>query len=149
MNIKRRIISPINGNFKMKNILFIVMLVFFSSCAKETFFDKFVPEILYFEKDKVENADFKEITLKAGVNKWIVKARVSAPMKLKEIKLFKVAANKEESLLQSYSDFQLSPTVFNLAFLIENISTETIVKIEAIDLNNKTSERNFIIKPAL
>lgn len=149
MDIKRRIISPINGNFKMKNILFIVMLVFFSSCAKETFFDKFVPEILYFEKDKVENADFKEITLKAGVNKWIVKARVSAPMKLKEIKLFKVAANKEESLLQSYSDFQLSPTVFNLAFLIENISTETIVKIEAIDLNNKTSERNFIIKPAL
>ncbi len=127
-------------------ILFILALVTFSSCNKENFFDKFVPEVLYYEKDKVENADFKEKTLTGGASEWTIKARVSAPMKLKEIKLLKVSANKNEELLESYSDFHLSPNVYMLQYVLEKISTETIIRIVATDVDNKSTTRDFTIK---
>jgi|SRR5690242_19574542 len=133
---------------KKSHLLLIMVLAALCSCGKETFYDKFVPEILYFQKNDVENADFKEITLPAGTTEWTTKARISAPMKLKEIRLFKVTGAANEELLQTYSDFQLSPNVYKLGFLIEGISVETIVKIVATDMKNKVTTRNFTIKVA-
>lgn len=131
----------------MKRIYIVLALALltFSSCKKENFMDKFVPEVLYFPNDKVENADFKTITLASGVSNWTVKARVSAPSKLKEIKLYKVTGNGEE-LLKTYTDFLLSPTVYTVNYSVENISAETVIKIVATDTGDKVTTRSFIIK---
>src|SRR5688500_4967282 len=121
-------------------VIFILALTAFSSCKKDDFYDKFVPEVLYYEKDKVENADFVTTTLPAGTTQWTVKARVSAPMKLKEIKLYKGA-----DLLETYTDFQLSPNVFNVQRVVTDITAETTIKIVAVDADNKNTTRTFII----
>lgn len=133
---------------KKAYFLFIIALLSFCSCHKNNFFDRFVPEILYFQNADVENADFKETKLPADTTRWLVKARVSAPMKLKEIKLFKVSGSQAEELLQTYSDFQLSPNVYRVQYLLEGISQDVMVKIVAIDRNNKTTVRDFTIKTA-
>ncbi|MRG44265.1 hypothetical protein GFS24_04025 [Chitinophaga sp. SYP-B3965] len=122
-------------------VIFILALTAFSGCKKDDFYDKFVPEVLYYEKDKVENADFVTTTLPAGTTQWTVKARVSAPMHLKEIKLY-----KGTDLLETYTDFQLSPNVYNLQRVVTGITAETTMKIVAVDADNKTTTRTFIIK---
>lgn len=122
-------------------VIFILALTAFSSCKKDDFYEKFVPEVLYYEKDKVENADFVSTTLPAGTTEWTVKARVSAPMKLKEIKLY-----KGQDLLETYKDFQLTPTVFNVQRVVTGITAETTMKIVAVDADNKSTTRTFIIK---
>lgn len=129
-------------------LLGLAALLCFSSCRKDHFFDKFVPEVLYFQNSDVENPDFREITLAADSTRWMVKARVSAPMKLKEIRLLKISGGQPEQLLQTYTDFQLSPNVFRLLYQLEGINAETAVRIRAIDMNNKITTRDFIIKPA-
>ena len=121
------------------------MLVTFLSCSKDTFYDKFVPEILYYQNADVENADFKETLLARGTTQYAVKARVSAPMKLKEVRISKVSGSQAEELLETYSDFQLSPNVYKLNYLVKAVSTQTTIKIVATDLDNKTTSRNFII----
>lgn len=132
----------------MKNILliFVAALLAFSSCKKDTFFDKFVPEVLFYEKDRVENADFVTTTLATGVNTFQVKARVSAPMKLKEIKLYKTVKGGSEELVQTYTDFQLSPNVFDLRYTVTAITAETTMRINAVDADNKPTSRTFLIK---
>lgn len=122
-------------------VIFILALTAFSSCKKDDFYTKFVPEVLYYEKDKVENADFVTATLPAGTTQWTVKARISAPMKLKEIKLY-----KGQDLLETYTDFRLSPNVYNLQRVVTDITAETTMKIVAVDADNKSTTRTFIIK---
>lgn len=122
-------------------VIFILVLTAFSSCKKDDFYDKFVPEVLYYAKDKVENADFVTTTLPVGTTQWTVKARVSAPMKLKEIKLYKGA-----DLLETYTDFQLTPNVYNVLHVVTGITAETTMKIVAVDADNKSTTRTFIIK---
>jgi hypothetical protein len=122
-------------------VIFILALAAFSSCKKDDFYAKFVPEVLFYEKDKVENADFVTTTLPAGTTQWTVKARVSAPMKLKEIKLY-----QGQDLLETYTDFQLTPTVFNVQRVVTGITAETTMKIVAVDADNKSTTRTFIIK---
>ncbi len=126
-------------------VLLVCALVGLSSCEKYDFYAKFVPEVLYYEKDKVENADFKQTTLAAGVTQWTVKARISAPMKLKEIKLYRIAGGKED-LVTTYNDLRLTPNVFNLVAAWDKITAETTVKIVATDNDNRVTARNFIIK---
>lgn len=130
----------------MRNICVALLLVLLagSGCKKKDLMDKFVPEVLYYQNDKVENADFKETTLN-NIDKWVIKARVSAPSKLKEVKLYKNSGNGEE-LLKTYTDFQLSPTVFMLNYPLEGIATQTVIKIVARDTEDKTTERSFTIK---
>ncbi len=122
-------------------VIFILALTAFSSCKKDDFYANFVPEVLFYEKDKVENADFVTTTLAAGITQWTVKARVSAPMKLKEIKLY-----KGQDLLETYTDFALSPNVFNVQRVVTDITAETTMKIVAVDADNKSTTRTFIIK---
>lgn len=121
------------------------MLATLFSCSKETFFDKFVPEILYYQNADVENADFKDILLARGTTQFTVKARVSAPMKLKNVKVYKASGGQAEELLETYTDFQLSPNVYKLNYVVKGVSTQTTIKIVATDLDNKTSSRNFTI----
>lgn len=122
-------------------VIFILALTAFSSCKKDDFYAKFVPEVLFYEKDKVESADFITTTLPAGTTEWTVKARVSAPMKLKQIQLY-----KGQDLLETYTDFQLTPTVFNVQKLVTGITAETVMKIVAVDADNKSTTRTFTIK---
>lgn len=131
----------------MRKIHFVLILVlaFFSRCGKDDFNDKFVPEILYYQNADVENANFTEVTLPAGQTQYIIKARVSAPMHLKEIKLFKLGADNNEALLQTYTDFQLSPNVYRVNYTLTGISGATTVKILATDMDNKSSTKNFKI----
>lgn len=124
---------------------FIIILAVCSGCAKDDFYDKFVPEILYYQNADVENANFTEVTLPAGQIDYTVKARVSAPMKLKEIKLFKIGVNNSEELLQTYSDFQLTPNVYKLNYTVTGLSGATTVKILATDMNNQSSTKQFKI----
>ncbi len=122
------------------------MLLAFSSCKKEDLFDKFVPEVLFYPGNAVENPDFVTTTLPAGVTEWTVKARVSAPVKLKEIKLYKTVNGGTEELLESYTDFSLRPTVYNLNYVLKDITAETTVRINATDLDGKPTSRTFLIK---
>ena len=69
-------------------------------------------------------------------------------MKLKEIKLFKSTGGKTEELLESYYDFQLAPNVYNLQYTLTNITAETVVRINAVDADNKPTSRTFTIKVA-
>lgn len=126
----------------MKKILLLCSLALaaFSSCKKDDLFDKFVPEVLFYENDRVENADFVSTTLTGGDSEWTVKARVSAPMKLKEIKLY-----SNDALLETYTDFQLAPNVYNLNYELSGISQQTIVRVDAVDADNKRTSRTFTI----
>ncbi len=130
---------------KTVKLLIFLSLIAFWGCDKDTFFDKFVPEIMFYENNDVENADFSEITLGAGITADTIKARISAPMKLKEIKLFKVSGKNEE-LLQTYNDFRLTPNVYKLKYLLKDITSETVVKVVAWDNDNKLSSKIFTIK---
>jgi hypothetical protein len=127
-------------------LIFITALAGFSSCKKDDFFNKFVPEVLYYGGVAVENADFVTTTLATGVTTWNVKARVSAPMKLKEIRLYKTVSGGSEQLLETYTDFQLSPNVYNMNYVLTGITAETTVRINAVDLDNKPTSRTFLIK---
>lgn len=130
----------------MKNIFFfLILLAVIPACNKDTFYDKFVPEVLYYQNSDVENADFKSTTLARGVTQYTVKARVSAPMKLKDIKLYKATGTQAEELLETYTDFQLAPTVFRVNYLVKSVTSQTTIRILATDQDNKTTSRNFII----
>lgn len=124
-------------------ILFVLAWTAFGSCKKHDLFDKFVPEVLFYENDRVENADFVATTLSGGASEWTVKARISAPMKLKEIKLY-----RNDALLESYTNFQLSPNVYNLNYQLTGISQQTMIKIDAVDAENKRTSRTFTIHVA-
>ena len=72
---------------------------------------------------------------------------MSAPYKLKEIKVYKgVTANANPELIMTYSDFTLSPNVAKVSNAILTITEETVVKIVATDLNNKVTTKLFTIK---
>ena len=131
---------------KKVQIILVLFIAFLCSCGKDDFYDKFVPEILYYQNADVENADFKEITLATGVTQYTVKARVSAPMNLKEINIYKIIAGNTEELMETYTDFQLSPKVYRISRQVSNLTAETSVKIVAKDQDNRTTGRNFKIK---
>ena len=131
-------------------LLLIMALVIFAGCGKDNFYDKYPPEIMFYQNADVENANFNEITLAQGVTQFQVKARVSAPYKLKEIKIYKgTAALPEQTLLTTYTDFQLTPNVLKVSRLIDNIAAETAVKIVATDMNNHVTTKIFTIKITL
>ena len=130
----------------MKNLFFfLILLAVIPACNKDTFYDKFVPEVLYYQNSDVENADFKSTTLARGVTQYTVKARVSAPMKLKDIKLYKTTGTQAEELLETYTDFQLAPTVSRVNYVVKSVTGQTTIRILATDQDNKTSSRNFVI----
>jgi hypothetical protein len=128
-------------------LFLILALIIFAGCGKSNFFDKYPPEIMYYQNADVENADFNSITLAPGITQYTVKARVSAPYILKDIKVFKGTKEQpEKDLLATYTDFTLTPNVLKVSNTIDNITVETIVKIVATDMNNHVTSKLFTIK---
>jgi hypothetical protein len=128
-------------------LFLILALIILAGCGKSNFFDKYPPEIMYYQNNDVENADFNSITLATGITQYTVKARVSAPYILKDIKVFKGTKEQpEKDLLATYTDFTLTPNVLKVSSTIDNITGETIVKIVATDMNNHVTSKLFTIK---
>ncbi|WP_280647712.1 MULTISPECIES: hypothetical protein [unclassified Dysgonomonas] len=131
----------------MKKILFVMMtaLLFFSACGEEDLYEKYGPEILFYEYEAegVKTTEFNSITLGADKTEFTLFARVSAPFKLKEIKVF-----REESLIKTINDFsaEKKPTEYFLKQAIENIAVGTTqIRVEATDLDGKLTIRTFRI----
>jgi len=128
---------------KIYRILLIAVFFALTGCQKEDdFFDKFPPEIMFFQNVKVENANFNEITLPAATTEYSVKARVSAPFKLKEIQIF-VIAGTNESLLNTISSFGNTPNEFYVNQKVTGISGNTEVKFVAWDMDGRETSKIF------
>lgn len=139
---------------KIINILFIsIILITSAGCSKfENMYEKFSPEILYkrLVMGTGGNASWQvspdalEITLESGVTEWTVMARVSAPNGLKDIQLLKSGSGEE--LLQQYTEFTNNPNVYDLAYTVSGITSQTVVRIKAIDNIGNQTVRDFTIK---
>jgi hypothetical protein len=128
-------------------LLLILVSIILAGCEKSNFFDKYPPEIMYYQNADVENADFNSISLASGVSQFVVKARVSAPYLLKEIKVYKGTKDQpEKELVITYADFTLTPNALKISNKILNISGETIVKTVATDMNNRVTSKLFTIR---
>jgi uncharacterized lipoprotein YajG len=127
----------------MKKILFISFcLLTFWGCQKDDFFKRFGPEVLFFQYNEVETADFIAITLDPGATSYTVKARVSAPNKLAKIDIY-----RDDSLVRSITDFsqEVKETEYFLNEEVTNITASTKIKVKATDKNGKTFEKVFSI----
>jgi hypothetical protein len=129
-----------------KKIYILLTVLFFASsgCQKEDFFDKFPPEIMFFQNTKVENADFNQVTLPQGTAEYQVKSRVSSPFKLKEIKIF-VVAGSSETLLNTITSFGNTPNEYFVYQNITGISGNTEVKFVAWDTEGRQTSKTFKI----
>jgi hypothetical protein len=128
-------------------LLLILVSIILAGCEKSNFFYKYPPEIMYYQNADVENADFNSISLASGVSQFVVKARVSAPYLLKEIKVYKGTKDQpEKELVITYADFTLTPNALKISNKILNISGETIVKTVATDMNNRVTSKLFTIR---
>lgn len=124
----------------------LLVLVFFTAlgCEKDDFFDKFPPEIMFFQNTKVENANFNEITLPQATTEYLLKARVSAPFKLKEIQIFAVSGGNE-TLLNTITSFGNTPNEFYVYQNITEISGDMEVKFVVSDVEGRQSTKIFKI----
>lgn len=137
----------------------LVLFLFIASlgtvgCSKmENMYEKFAPEIL-FKRLVVINGgqeswevspDATTITLGKGISVWTVRARVSAPNGLSNIQLMKVT-DKEE-LLEQYSEFTTTPNVSEIEYALEGITSETIIRVKALDTIGNTTVKDFKIIP--
>lgn len=127
-------------------LLLILLSIILVGCKKSNFYDKYPPEIMYYQNADVENADFNSITLATGVTQFAVKARVSAPFLLKDIKVYKGTKDQpEKELVTAYTDFTLNPNVFKISNTISNITGETIIETVATDGNGHVTKKLFTI----
>ncbi len=129
---------------KILSIWVVLFLLATTGCQKDDFFDKFPPEIMFFQNTKVENADFNQITLTQGTTQYQVKARVSAPFKLKEIKIY-VKSGSNETLLNTITTFGSTPTEYFVYQDITGLAGTTDVKFMAWDMDGRLTEKTFKI----
>jgi len=129
----------------MKKILFIIMtiLLSFSACGEEDLYEKYGPEILFYEYESegVRTTEFNSITLEADKTEFTLFARVSAPFKLREIKVF-----RGETLINTINDFstEKKPTEYFLKQAISDITAGTTpVRVEATDMEGKPATKIF------
>lgn len=136
------------------NYICIVFLgLFFIQCDKSDFMDKFPPEILYKWQVKSETGDqtwevspnAKQIELETGETEWTVRARVSAPGKLKKVVFRKISGSGREDVLEEYTDFSNNPNVYHLEYSLSAITKTMEVSIEAFDHRGLVTKRNFLI----
>ena len=60
---------------KFQLILIMTMLIL-AGCGKDNFFDKYPPEIMFYQNADVENANFNEITLAQGVTQFCLNRKL-------------------------------------------------------------------------
>lgn len=126
----------------MKHFIIILLaLIGFSSC-EEDFFERFPPEIMYYQYDVVETADFNKITLEAGVTEYTLKARISAPNELALIQVY-----REDKLLRTVNDFskEAKPTEYFMTEVLTNITGKVVIRTEATDKNGKKTIKTFTV----
>jgi hypothetical protein len=130
----------------MKNSfwLFLIFAAALTGCQKDNFFDKFPPEIMFFEGANVENANFITTSLPADSTAYTLKARVSAPFGLKEIQVSTISGSSETEV-GSITDFGNSPNETFVFQRITNISGNTDVKFLAKDKDGRATEKIFKI----
>jgi uncharacterized lipoprotein YajG len=131
-------------NHIMKKILIICTLILLlAGCKKDDFWTRFGPEVLYYQYERVETADFIEITLSAGITEYNVKARCSAPNELAEIEIF-----RNGTFVRSITDFsnEAKPTEYFLEELMTGITSDTVIRVTATDKNGKQYTKEFTIK---
>jgi hypothetical protein len=97
---------------------------------------------MFYQNAKVENANFNEITLPAATTEYTVKARVSAPFKLKEIQIF-VVSGATETLLNTINSFGNTPNEFYVNQKVTGISGNTDVKFVAWDMDGRKTSKIF------
>lgn len=130
----------------MKKIYWVLLLsvtVFFG-CKKDNFFDKFPPEIMFFEGTNVENANFITKTLPQGTVSYTLKARISSPFGLKEIQVHSIVGTNE-TLLNTITEFGNKPNEFFLNQNITGISGNTEIKYSATDKDGRNTVKIFKI----
>ncbi|MDD4429422.1 MAG: hypothetical protein PHG64_13680 [Paludibacter sp.] len=139
----------------MRKIMIFTGLVFvlfsFFKCQEEDMFNRFYPEILFMKaipsgdegQDWIVDPDFKEINLLSGETEFLLKARVSAPNKLEQIELINLSA--DDAVLQTITDFESSSNVKQIEFLVSNISGNTNLLVQAIDMKGNVTKRIFAI----
>ncbi|WP_300602069.1 hypothetical protein [Niabella sp.] len=130
----------------MKKIFLLIplLLVLLISCKKDDFFDKFPPEIMFFEGTKVENANFVSTTLNKDSTHYLVKARVSAPFGLKEVNIYS-KRNGSQNLEKTITDFGTSPNEVFIYQDITNISGSVEVLFTAAGKDNRNTSKSFNI----
>jgi hypothetical protein len=129
----------------MKRILFALVLALaaFTACQKEDFWARFGPEVLFYQYNRVETADFIEYTLEPGVTEYLVKARCSAPNELARIEVFR--NGNSIKVIEDFSDL-VKPTECFLNEMITGISSTTVIRVTATDKNGKQFSKEFTIK---
>ncbi|MBO9591331.1 MAG: hypothetical protein J7599_00395 [Niabella sp.] len=130
----------------MKKNLFLVplVLILLISCKKDDFFDKFPPEIMFFEGTKVENANFVSTTLNKDSTHYVVKARVSAPFGLKEVNIYSTR-NGSQNLEKTITEFGTTPNEIFIYQDINNISGSLDVLFTAVGKDNRNTSKSFKI----
>lgn len=129
---------------KIYRILIVLIIFSASGCQKDDFFDKFPPEIMFFQNTQVENADFNEITIPQATTEYLVKARVSSPFKLKAIKIY-VNNGTTETLIKTIDSFGNSPNETYVYQTVTGISGNTDVKFIAWDTEERQTLKTFKI----
>ncbi|MBO9619933.1 MAG: hypothetical protein J7539_12965 [Niabella sp.] len=127
-----------------KILLTVLFILSLASCKKDNFFDKFPPEIMYFQGTKVENANFTGITLPADSTTYLLKARVSAPFGLKEVKVVAARGNSQD-LINTIADFGSSPNETFIYQQITNIKGNMEIIFTATGTDNRVTTKNFTI----
>ena len=126
-----------------KNIFALILLLIFTGCEEDDFWARFGPEVLFFQYEIVETADFVEITLGAGVTEYLVKARCSAPNELAKIEVF-----RDGNSIKVINDFsnETKPTEYFLNELVTGISSPITIRVTATDKNGKQYSKELAIK---
>jgi hypothetical protein len=86
-----------------------------------------------------------EVTLAAGETSYQINADITTEVGLKDVKLFKVTAGGEDQIGTAITSFD-DRNNYALRASVSNITTETVVKVQATDRDNQSSSRNFTIK---
>lgn len=115
---------------------------YFCSCESDNFFDKYPPEIIYYQYDRVETTEFNQITLEQGVTDYTLKARVSAPNKLAVINVY-----RDAQLVLNIVDFtkESKDSEYYLSCPLSNISGKVIIRTEAKDKKGNVTVKEFSI----
>ena len=142
-----------NNKLAIKLFLFLFVATLAGCSGKEDIFEKFPPEILYkrFEYDSSGSGSWKvspdalEITLESGQTEWTVRARVSAPNELVEVKLMTVSG-ADQNLLQTYTEFPDNLNVTEIEYELTDIKSQITVRLEATDRKGMLTRKDFTIK---
>lgn len=123
---------------KILKSLIIVALVatVFSSCKKD---DETLPApVITFTNN------INETTVNVGAN-WTITGNIASEEGLTEVKYFKVTNLGETQIGQAITSFS-NANSYDFQVTINDITEQTVIKVQATDDQNQTTSKNFTIK---